>query len=490
MKKFASIAAVVGLLLAAAIYYGNMNKQPVGPDVDPQPTPDPQPIVNTPIPVKSTDAPSTMAVQDGTLKLTSAISHGYLAKGPGNDVYATVDIQAIKFQGQSRPPLNIALVIDRSGSMSGEKIEHARDAARKLVDVLSPQDRLAIVSYGSDVTIDFASRQVTVENRPHMLSAIDGITVSGGTNLSGGYERALQEVKRWKDDNSINRVLLMSDGNANIGVTYLPDLERMARQGLTDGVSLTSVGVGLDYNEDLMTRMANEGAGNYHFIDNFNKIAGVLEQELQGLSTTVARNTSVMISLAPGVKLQNLYGYPFRQNGQTVMIPLAEFYSEQSKNILIKLSVPGDMDSKRPVMDVQLSYNDITKDTQAHQKLALHSVVTSNAELLGKAVDVNVISRVQQVEVANTFQQAMDKYESGDVRGAEAMITETQHNMRQTRAKYAPMQKNADFDRVDREMDKLKGSINAAPAASDEGRRLRKSSKARSNYILMDTNSF
>lgn len=490
MKKFASIAAVVGLLLAAAVYYGNLNKQPGEKPSEPTPVPDVKPVVTLPDVKPAGEQPKSADVVDGTLKLTSALSHGYVAKGPSNDVYATVDVEAIKFQGDARPPLNIALVIDRSGSMSGEKLEHAKEAARKLVNGLSEQDRLAIISYGTDVTVDFGSRPVSAENRPHMLSAIDGIAVNGGTNLSGGYERGLEEVKRWKSDKSINRVLLMSDGNANIGVTYLPELERMARQGLSDGASLTSVGVGLDYNEDLMTRMANEGAGNYYFVDNFSKTATVLEQEMKGLSKTVARNASVMLTLAPGVKLQNLYGYPFRQSGQTVMIPLAEFYSEQTKNILLKLSVPGDMDNKRPVMDVQLSYSDVTKDAEAHQRSSLHAVTTSDAAMLSTAVDVKVISRVQQVEVANTFQEAMNKYESGDASAANDLITRTQRQMRERRAKFGSLGKDADFDRVDQEMDKLKGSINAAPAQSDEGRRLRKASKARSNYILIDSNAF
>ena len=496
MKKFASIAAVVGLLLAAAIYYGNLNQSrqgtPVEPPVEPTPSPLVQaPVIHTPTPVGVVGQPSTSAVSQGTLKMTSAISHGYVAAGANHEMYATVDLQAIKFGGESRPALNLALVIDRSGSMSGDKFEHARNAARRLVETLSPQDRIAIISYGSDVTVELSSRPVTLENRPAMLQAINGMSIGGGTNLSGGYERGLQEVQRWKDGQSVNRVILMSDGNANIGVTYLPDLERMARQGLADGVSLTTMGLGLDYNEDLMTRMANEGAGKYYYIDDFGKIASALDQELKGLSTIVARNTALVITMAPGVSLKQLYGYPVRQEGQRLMIPLAEFYSEQSKNILFKLGVAaGAPEGKLPILDVQLSYTDASKDVQAHQQSSLHSVVTSQQPLLSSAVDVSVISRVQQVEVAQTLQEAMNKYERGDVAGANEMLSNTQQRMRHVRQQYEPLRKNEAYDRVDQEMDKLKTSIQAAPAASGEGRALRKASKARSNYIMMDSSAF
>lgn len=397
MKKFASIAAVVGLLLATAIYYSNAKKAK---DVTPTPT---NTTVVTHLKTLVKGTPQTKAISKGTLTLKSAVSHGYLAKGNNNDVYSTIDISATKYTGSERPSLNIALVIDRSGSMAGAKIEHAKNAARRLVNILNPNDRLAIVSYGSDVTIDFASRLVSVDSRSQMLRAIDGISVSGGTNLSGGYERGLSQVIRWKNGRSVNRVILMSDGNANIGTTHIPDLERLARNGLKGGVSMTSVGVGLDYNEDLMTRMSNQGAGNYYFIDNYKTIASVFERELKGLKSTVARNTSVVLTLAPGVKLQNLYGFPYRQNGQQVMLSLAEFYSEQSKNILMKLNVPGDMDAKRPILGARLVYDDVILKKPGMQENNLHAIVTANATQIEKSVDAAVISRVQQVEVATSM---------------------------------------------------------------------------------------
>lgn len=490
MKKFASIAAVVGLLLAAAIYYSNV-KQKTQPE--PKPTPD-EPVVktdpNTPTTPKSTDAPKTQAISQGTLTLKSAISHGYLSKGNANDVYATVDINAVKFNGQNRPPLNIALVIDRSGSMAGAKIEHAKNAARRLVNILNAKDRLAIVSYGSDVTVDFGSRMVSADNRAQMLRAIDGISVSGGTNLSGGYERGLSEVGRWKNGKSINRVILMSDGNANIGTTHIPELERMARNGLGSGVSLTSMGVGLDYNEDLMTRMSNQGAGNYYFIDNFQTIASVFEKELKGLKSTVARNAAVVLTLAPGVKLQNLYGFPYRQNGQQIMISLSEFYSEQSKNILLKLSVPGNMDNKRPVLDAQISYTDVVLNKPGMQANKVHAVVTSDAKKIEKSVDASVISRVQQVEVATTMQKAMKLYEDGNTAAATKTIDRVQRNIVTNQARFKSMKDNKAFGRVYKEMDSMKKTIKAKPATSTEGRRLRKAKKARSNYIMFDAASF
>lgn len=482
MKKFASIAVVVALLLAAAIYYGNLNK----PTPTPTPEPEPEPKVEKPQPKE--EAPQTSAVADGTLRLKASTSHGYIKTGDVSDVYAAVDISAVEHQGDERPPLNISIVIDRSGSMAGDKIEHARLAARRLVNVLDEGDRVAIVSYGSDVSVDFSSRPVSALNRDQMLSAIDNITVSGGTNLSGGYQQGLSEVTRWKTGDSINRVILMSDGNANIGVTYLPELERMARNGLSQGVSLSSIGVGLDYNEDLMTRMANEGAGNYYFVDNSATIAEVFEKELKGLASTVARDTALVIKLAPGVSLRELYGFPYRESNGQIMISLAEFRSEQSKNVLMKIGVPGDA-SKRAIMDVQLSYVDLLHDDASqHQSVQLHSIATTDEVKLANAVDAQVISRVQQVEVANSMQQAMKLYEKGDASAAAQVISTQQKRMRRARKKYKL--KSDSFDRVDDELSSLNTEIKNTPAKSASGRKMVKSKKARSNYILFDSSAF
>ncbi len=485
MKKFASIAVVVALLLAAAVYYGNLE----APEPD---TPEPQaPVIE---PTKTVDtSPKTKATADGTLKLAASTSHGYILKGDAADLYATVDVEAIEYKGSERPPLNISIVIDRSGSMAGEKITQAKAAARRLVGMLDADDRIAIVSYGSDATVDFSSREVNDANRSRMVRAINGISVSGGTNLSGGFERGLGEVMRWKGQGTVNRVILMSDGNANIGVTYLPELERMARRALGQGASLSTIGVGLDYNEDLMTRMANEGAGNYYFVDDAATIARAFQDELSGLASAVARNTALILKLADGVELQELYGFPFQrtEGSGDIMIAMAEFSSKQAKNVLLKLRVPGDVavDKARDIMDVELSYTDlIHEDAPRHQTVALHSVITSEQEKATKSVDTKVVARVQQIEVATSMNKAMELYEKGDTQSASQTIQRAQRQMREAKSDYDL--KDESFDRVDNELTDLNAQINSTDNRSRSGRKMIKKKKARSNYIMFGADSF
>ena len=489
MKRFASISAVVVLLLATAIYYGSQNR-PVKPSPKPDPPIVPDVTKHTP-PLPDVTAKTTDSAGD-TLKIAAATSHGFVKLAGGQEVYATIDIEAIKHDSGKRSPLNLAIVIDRSGSMSGAKIERVKDAARRLVNQLRPQDRLTIVSYGSDVTVDFSAQFVTATARAQILSAINGIEVSGGTNLSGGWQRGYEQISRWKTPESVNRVLLMSDGNANIGTTYLPDLKRMSREALTSGVSLTTMGVGLDYNEDLMAAMANEGAGNYHFIDEKTDMFAVFDKELKSLSGTVAKNTSLVVTLPKGVQLKQLYGFPHRKVDGKILVPLAEFASAQKKSILMKLAVAPSAQGAQDVFEASLSYNDLVRDNAtALHTVRVNTVATEDANKLTAQINTDVISRVQQIEVATSMQKAMDLYAEGKKDEAERTITATQQRMRERRKTYTFKPSAAkSYDRVDNELHQLNDTFRNVSSGSAEGRRMVKAKKARGNAILFDSTSF
>lgn len=482
MKQLATIGVVVLTLLGAAFYFSQQQKPAPDPDVPIVTTPDP-------IPQPNTDGPTVAASADGTLKVRTAISNGYLMQGPTHDMYAAIDVEAIEHQGAERPPLNIAVVIDRSGSMAGEKIEHAKAAARRLVNVLGADDRVAIISYGSDVTVDFSSQPVSDSTRMNLFRAINNIAIGGGTNLSGGFQRGYSEISKWKNSESVNRVILMSDGHANIGITNMPRLVGLSSTALQSKVSVSTIGVGLDYNEDLMTRMANEGAGNYYFVDKPSSIVGFLDAELKGLAATVAKNTAVVIKLGDGVTLQELHGFAHQNSGNQVYVSLAEFHSQEKKNILLKLRVNANELGNRPIITTNLSYDDVVSDKPAHHSLALTSVVTSDSGEAEQMVNADVIARVQQVEVAETMENAMNLWNEGNTAEAEKIIDNTQQQMRRRRTKYK-FKGAARYDAADKEMDDMKRQINSAPAKSSEGKRYIKKKKARSNAIFQAVDSF
>lgn len=484
MKQLATIGTVVALLLMAALFYGrqDVSTPPVIKDVPP-------PVVDVVV-NPNTATPLTSASLDGTLSLKAGISNAYLRHGQNNELYASFDTRAIKHEGATRPPINVALVIDRSGSMSGEKFENVKSAARRLANLVDGRDRIALVSYGSDVSVDFPSSMMTEENRARLLSAINRLVEGGGTNISGGFQAGYSEVSRWKNADSVNRVILMSDGHANVGMTSERELKNLTATSLEAGVSVSTIGVGLDYNEDLMKAMGNSGAGNYYFIDTAPSIVSIFEQEMKGLMSTVARNAVLVIKLAPGVEVGGIFGLTHRQDQNQIFVSMSEFRSEETKSLLMKLNVSGLKDEgSAPILNVSLSYEDTIHSKPVSGQAHLASVVTTDALMLTQGVDVEVISRVQQVEVAKTLEDAMELYSKGEAKQATDRILQTQRNMRTMRAKYKP-KSAASFKRVDAELDTVIEGIQSAAPSSESGRTMIKSQKARGNDIVNSAAKF
>lgn len=481
MKQLATIGAVVVMLLGAALYFGSQQE---GPD-EPVPV---TPGVATPEKPEP-DKPRTKAKADGTLTMSAALSHGYLENGNAREVFASVDIDAIKHEGSKRPPLNIAVVVDRSGSMSGDRIRYSKEAAMRLVNILTENDRVALITYGSDVRVDFPSAKLTHVNRESLKSTIDRISVGGGTNLSGGFQQGYSQVSSHKTLESVNRVIVMSDGHANVGMTSISELSRLAKSALEASVSVTTMGVGLDYNEDLMARMAIEGSGNYHFIESSQTIAGIFENELKGLASTIARNTSLAITLADGVELSKLFGFSHTQSGPKILVPLAEFYSEQNKGVLLKLNVPSIKTGEFPIVDIDLSYDDVISEKPTHSHVSLKAVGTDDPKLVEKHTDVDVIARVQQVDIAEAMKEAMHLYESGDVETATKKLESTQQVLKKRRTQY-DFEDDAAFGRVDQEMEEVTRGMKKAKPASAGGRQIRKRSKKRSIDIIGSGSKF
>ncbi|MFU8806723.1 MAG: vWA domain-containing protein, partial [Bradymonadaceae bacterium] len=414
---------------------------------------------------------------------------GYLEADKAQEIYGTIDMRAQELRTKRRVPMNLSVVLDRSGSMQGERFVQAQRATRDLINMLSEQDRLSLVTYGSDVTLEFASMYVTPANQRKMLAAVDRLSIDGMTNLSGGLEMGIAQTRAHAKDDTINRVIMMSDGNANVGIVDAEGLGALARGGLEIGVSTSTMGFGLDYNSTLMTKMAVEGAGNYYFIDREDALAGIFAQEISGISNTVARNSRVVIDLADGVELLELHGFTHRQTGKRVTIPLAEFYARQNKDVFLKLHASGKEAGKQAIMDVRLIYFDVAADREVTLRVNLEAVSTKDSALVEENINTAVLARGQQIEIARSMQEAMKRYEEGKAREAAQILKDQRARTGAAQARYK-FDDAASFERVSEEMEEMEGKVQAMPAQSAPARRMRKESSQRSHGLSVDSASF
>ncbi|MFT7622492.1 MAG: Ca-activated chloride channel family protein [Myxococcota bacterium] len=386
----------------------------------PRPPEAPNPVTRAQPVTKPPEAgPRASQTAAGNVTVTTTLSNPNLLMPGNGKVHLSIDLEALKQATGNRLPMNIALVIDRSGSMRGDKIEQTRAAARHLVSQLSDKDTLSIVSYSDDVRVDLPASRIDSTVKQQALDAIQRIRAGGSTNLSGGLFRGQDEVNRNLAQNQVNRVILMSDGLANRGITDTKQLSSKAQQHAQNGISVTTMGVGTDYNEDLMTAVADHASGNYYFIQESAQIASVFTQELNKMFSTVAQNVTVELLIEDGVELEQVHGYTFTRKADVVTIPLAELFAGQRRSILIGLKAPVLREGMARLAEVTLRYTDVASEGEARKAALAQSVrVTTNKERVEKTRNNTVEERVGEVEVATAMNSAAEQLRLGN--GGEA----------------------------------------------------------------------
>ena len=193
----------------------------------------------------------------------------YIRTGYRSNRFLLVDIEAPAAERRDggRPSVNLAFVLDRSGSMSGPKIATARDAVEDALNRLSPEDRFAVVVYDDQIDVVAESSLATPEARRRAVDALRRIDARGSTNLGEGWLRGCEQVSRFLSDRGVNRALLLTDGLANVGMTDTSELQGHATELRRRGVSTSTFGVGADFDERLLQAMADAGGGHFYFIE-------------------------------------------------------------------------------------------------------------------------------------------------------------------------------------------------------------------------------
>ncbi len=259
--------------------------------------------------------------------------------------------------GSSRVPTDFVVVLDRSGSMDGAKIEHARAAVRELISQLAPDDRFAVVSYasGSEMTIPLAP--ATAGARQRWRGTVAGIRPGGGTNMSSGLEQAVL-ITAGPREGRAGRLILISDGLANEGDPTVEGLSRRAAMASRHEVAVSTVGVGADFNEFLMSAVADAGTGNYYYLNDVERLAQVFSDELGATRETVASALAVAVAPGDGVEVIDAAGYPLeRMDGKTVFRP-GSLFSGQERRIWVTLKVANRALGDRSLGSFTASFKD------------------------------------------------------------------------------------------------------------------------------------
>jgi len=207
-----------------------------------------------------------------------------------------------------RPPLTLAVVVDVSGSMSGgDKVDFVKTGLERLVSELNDDDRIAIITYETSVTVVQSMTEVR-GHRNELLGLVRGLAASGSTNLYDGLQRGYDEIARHYDSGRQNRLILLSDGNPTVGTTDTPSILEMSAGYNSDGVGLTTVGLGTDFNLELMQGLAEQADGNFYFLENGTAVDEVFTEELAYFTLPVAFDVSLEVKSGEFYQVDRISG--------------------------------------------------------------------------------------------------------------------------------------------------------------------------------------
>jgi Ca-activated chloride channel family protein len=258
-----------------------------------------------------------------------------------------------------RMPSDLVVVLDQSGSMAGEKIVDARAAIRELISNLGAEDRFALVGYSVSAYTTIPLAAVSDPAREQWRAMVDGISTGGGTNLASGLEMGLDIVDRSRNGGRIPRVILISDGLANQGDTSLSGLRARARRAAVGEYTLTTIGVGDDFDEQLLATLADAGTGNYYYIQSGSDLAKIFSDEFETARESVARGLAVVIRPADGVEVVDAAGYPLERgsDGETVFRP-GTLFAGQDRRVWVTLRTRWGAEGTRELGDFSLDYTE------------------------------------------------------------------------------------------------------------------------------------
>jgi Ca-activated chloride channel family protein len=237
-----------------------------------------------------------------------------------------------------RPALNLGLVLDHSGSMAGSrKIDFARQAAAYAVQQLLPEDRVSITIF--DDAVDTIAPSGLADNKPRLVELINQVQPAGSTALFAGWEAGGKQVRQHHVPNGLNRVLLLTDGLANVGETNPDNIATAVKRLAVEGVSTSAMGVGDDYNEDLLEAMARSGDGNYYYIESPRQLPDIFQTELRGLMATVGSQVLLGVEPVNGVTVAEVLNDLERDPHGRYILP--NLIVGMPVEVVLRLNVPA-----------------------------------------------------------------------------------------------------------------------------------------------------
>lgn len=375
--------------------------------------------------------PVVFAGKHGNVEFEWKLGNPYLLKGSSGDAFLDLRVTGKALENKSRKRMNLVLVIDRSGSMGSEdKLEQAKNAAIQIINNMDGADRLAVVIY--DDTIQTLIPSSPVEDKERLKEAIYSLTPGGSTNLCGGLQQGFEQARKSFKENYVNRIILLSDGLANAGITDPDQINAEAKRIRSNAITVSTMGVGLDYNENLMANIADFSGGNYYYISRELDMGQVFQKEWNLMQSLIATNARATLDLAEGVDVVDVAGFKWEKTGHKLTIQVPDVYSGETKRILVQLRAPAGSLRTVPLGAGEFTCTDVASGIIVPVRFAFEPSikVVEDHELVATNLDRDVNLKVASVNASKQMDLAYQKLEAGDKVGASKIATDAVQQLR------------------------------------------------------------
>ena len=367
--------------------------------------------------------------------LQPAMAKPFMLAGKKQITFLKIGLSPFSLDDGKRVPVNVSIVIDRSGSMSGQKMQRAKEAAIMAVDRLNPDDIVSVVAYNHVVEVLVPATKVS--DRETIVRGIQRLRAGGSTALFAGVSKAAAEVRKFKERERVNRIVLLSDGLANVGPSSPAELGALGSSLGREGIGVTTIGLGLDFNEDLMTQLAMRSEGNHFFARTADDLRRGFDLEFSIGLAVVAKEVLVEVVCTEGVRPIRLLNAQADIVGQRVTAHLNQLYSGRDAYLLLEVEVPSsEVGQMQQVAKVGLSYANMK--TEATEKVTRDVGVrfTESNSVVERNADKDVMVAVA-IHLANErYKLALELRDQGRSSEARQLLMDNADDLRKKGAYY------------------------------------------------------
>lgn len=381
---------------------------------------------------------ATPAAIAAEVKLQAELGHSVLSTRKADKTYLRLSLKTLAgIRADKRSPINVALVIDRSGSMSGDRIAAAKEAAHVALDRLSADDIVSLVSYNHKVDV-LAPAARLGSARQDIERAIDKLAVDGTTALYDGTKEGGEQVKKFLSDTKVNRVVLISDGLANVGPSTPEELGTLGRQLAGKGISVTTIGLGLDYNEDLMQRLASASDGNHAFVESPRQLAGIFDKEFGDALSIAAQDLTIVIECRAGFKPTRVLGREADISGTTIKLKLNQLQADNERYVVIEMETPaGSKAGDAEVADIKVEYLDLDNGKRSETQANVRARLSDDDKDVEGSINKGVLAQVTAQIATEQNEKAVELRDKGDVSGARQLLKDNAAYIKRSREVYS-----------------------------------------------------